>query len=473
MGSEVKSGVIDLAMEKIKHKDKDFNQQETVSAILTRKIEENDALLSSKVIFFAISCLSSFQYVPTIHILNGINQMVARGDLTPSYIVVGGYHPTIVPNDFNGTGVDFIVSGEGERSLVDIIQSRIQKPKQKTLTTIPKIVQGTPFDNLDDLPPINFSIYEDYLHYYPRLSIALSRGCPLRCNFCIEKKLATMNAASMRWRAYSPKRAQLEIEEVIGTSERFLKKEREKIIGLYDPIFGFNRTWREKVLDSIINMESEYTIWGETRVDNISSNDLHKLKKARLHLMLGFESGSPKILSLMNKTKKPLEYLKNMERLLVKCKEIDYGPFALNLISNFPGENLSTIDETFQFLKRLTAKGLIFTIPDHFYNFFPGDNIYNETEKWESNHGTTIHFKEWWKNENTVMYADVIDASRSLTYEDAAIIYRDKFKILYKDLMDNVEDVKYKFEFLKTLRNVDKKFEYRMAVVENEIKIEK
>ncbi|MHA1256604.1 MAG: cobalamin-dependent protein, partial [Promethearchaeota archaeon] len=71
-------------------------------------------------------------------------------------IVVGGVHASVRPNDFIylNSPFDYIVIGEGELSLYNLIKENVGK--QKT----PKIIRNNPVPILDDLPPLDFSLFD-------------------------------------------------------------------------------------------------------------------------------------------------------------------------------------------------------------------------------------------------------------------------------------------------------------------------
>ena len=73
------------------------------------------------------------------------------------------------------------------------------------------------------------------------LGIALSRGCPHSCSYCIEENLAKGKNVK-RWRSYTPKRA---VEET-NTLVNYGLEQGIKIYGFLDPCFGFNKNWLNK-----------------------------------------------------------------------------------------------------------------------------------------------------------------------------------------------------------------------------------
>jgi radical SAM superfamily enzyme YgiQ (UPF0313 family) len=112
--------------------------------------------------------------------------------------VVGGYHATLCPQDFDRDFVDIIVLGEGEvtfRELVTALEEGrglhrvkgiIYRHQGKTVVTPPR----PPILRLDDLPLPARQLTQRYRQHYhfhfwenPCL-METARGCPYRCTFC-------------------------------------------------------------------------------------------------------------------------------------------------------------------------------------------------------------------------------------------------------------------------------------------------
>lgn len=363
-------------------------------------------------LFVLVSCFFTYQYLSTKTLLQAIKNLRDNNSVAITKVILGGYHPTILPADFNGLGVDCLIRGEGELALLEVIS------RTGTGQVTGEIMEGRIIRNLDDLPLTDFSVYNRYLGLYKHLSIILSRGCPFACNFCVEKKYKAFNCEKAAWRSYSPARAIQEIQNVIDVSNQSLKQ-CEKAIGFYDPLFGLNDKWLLEVLKFLQHGHDDFRFFAETRIDSLKRENLQLLKDSNVSLMLGLETGSPRMLQLMNKTSDPAGFLGKLEQVMQHSKEIDTLPFALNLMFNFPGETRTSLDETFAYLGKLVHGGGNFTIQSNFYNFYPGDSIHSNLETWEREHGTRIHHKEWWKSMETVTAGHILDASRDLKIRES------------------------------------------------------
>ncbi len=127
-----------------------------------------------------------------------VKEMASRiKDIDPSiFIVVGGHHATVKPEDFNVKDIDLVVRGEGVTALSEILQCiESNKPFDSILGLgIPGsemyLTPSRPHPNLDNLPIPDRSLTIKYRKNYfeewmkPIASIRTSLGCINRCTYC-------------------------------------------------------------------------------------------------------------------------------------------------------------------------------------------------------------------------------------------------------------------------------------------------
>lgn len=275
--------------------------------------------------------------------------------------IIGGNHVTALPLDtIKNPYIDFGVIGEGEKTLIELINS-IEKRKEV------KNVKGICYNNnltqprefiksLDDISPpawdlINPKKYPPAYHgsvskRHPVAPIISSRGCPFNCYFC--SSIGTWKR-SIRFR--SPEKLVDEIEMLVtdfGVREFHFE----------DDNLTMNRSHAMGVCDEIIKRKLDIT-WAcpnGVRIDKLDRELLSKMKKSGCHMLsFGIESGSQKILDKMNKNL-DLRIVPDMVRL-VKEIGIDANGF---FIIGLPGDTEETIRQTIEFSKRVPFDRALF-----------------------------------------------------------------------------------------------------------------
>jgi radical SAM superfamily enzyme YgiQ (UPF0313 family) len=141
--------------------------------------------------------------------------------------VVGGHHATVMPQDFASPHIDLIVMGEG----VFVFQEIVTRFEQgKGFDGIP----GLAFAQNGGLSRTEYALVEDLdvfpfpdrtltaryrAHYHsewmkPLASMRTSKGCPYRCKFCAQWKVAGGR--------YVKRQPEKVIEELAGLDEEFV-----------------------------------------------------------------------------------------------------------------------------------------------------------------------------------------------------------------------------------------------------------
>lgn len=140
-----------------------------------------------------------YQYKKAVAISNAIN----ASDKRPYYII-GGHGPSPEPEYFlKKTGADAVVIGEGEKTIVDLLNSKINKKGIEKVEGIAYLNSSGQYvinkkrSLIEDIDAIPFPAYELFpVHYYRLLRmphcansdfvmpLLSGRGCTFTCNFC-------------------------------------------------------------------------------------------------------------------------------------------------------------------------------------------------------------------------------------------------------------------------------------------------
>lgn len=302
------------------------------------KKNENDIM--------GISCMTPF-LENSLNIVGYVKEIMPK---TP--VILGGPHPTVLPREtLKIRGVDYIVIGEGEITLLELIKT-IEKGRSlakvkgigykeggKIKITEPR----PPIENLDELPmPARdllptFDYYcerfgIDYFTEPPATTMFTSRGCPFNCNFC---QPTVHNLFGRKTRFRSPEKV---VEEII-----FLKK-KYGINKIYfqDDTFTLDKQ-RVHNICRLIKENDLHLRWAiNSRVNTVNRELIFAMKKAGCeNISFGVESCSQKILNNMNKgtiVEQEIDAFRwcNEAKMFTVC----------NLMLGYPGETMETMNET-------------------------------------------------------------------------------------------------------------------------------
>ncbi len=215
-------------------------------------------------------------------------------------IIAGGVHATFLPEEAT-LYADHVVKGEGELVISDLVNNGGEK-----------IIQGTPVENLDDLPFPDFSLIEGLKKPIPITPISTSRGCPYECTFC---SVSPMFGRKYRFRT---------TESVIEELSRF----KHKSIFFYDDNFAANRARTKELLNHMIEHKITTRWMAQVRADIAKDEEMVELMaEANCNqLAIGFESLNAETLKSYNKKLTP-EDNKNCIKMLHKYGIKVHGMF--------------------------------------------------------------------------------------------------------------------------------------------------
>ena len=354
----------------------------------------------------AFSIYSSFDHLKC----EALAEM-ARARLPDAVIVCGGYHASARPLEYvrEGSVFDVCVVGEGERPLVEIIESVHGGSPLRHTVLGPQAI-----DDLDTLPPSDWSFLERYRPVARRMAsqaqVYLSRGCPFDCAFCMERAKREVS-----WRPLSVDRAVEEIESL----HRFLDL-RGWTLYFGDALFGMRRKWRRELLERLARANVPVDkYWLLIRVDLVEDEDLRLFSEANCGLGFGLESGDPELLATIRKSGRLDDYLQRMEHIADRARVHDV-PWGANVICGHPGETPDSMRRSAAYLRRLFLEGpgtTGFLSVDPF-RLYPGSPIDADRGHYEQTFGTRFHRPHWWDDGDPEFLSEWVDPSAELTYRE-------------------------------------------------------
>lgn len=379
-------------------------------------------------LLIGVSCYSSFDYLRVLTLARFLREQHPD---TP--IVAGGYHASACPEDliFPGSPIDAVIRGEGERPMRRIVETLLGGARLEQ-----RVFDHDLEPDINDLPPYAWDLLD---RYWPRatdigrkLQLYLSRGCPYRCVFCMERAKTDYN-----WRAYTPERALEELRRLARYTDL-----SHWVINIGDPLFGFHRAWRREVLEGILRedlLPRQY--WTLTRSDDLDVEDVKLLAAARFSIGIGLESGSPRMLRTMRKGNTPERYLGAIQRLARLSREHGLN-WAANIIVGHPGETPETMRETHAFLTELYTSaaetcGWLSIDP---FRLYPGSFIQENLASVEAAHGAKVHHPRWWTSwYDGPFRAEHVDPSATLDFEG-------RVRFMYDAYPPLIEEVQRRFK---------------------------
>ena len=264
-------------------------------------------------------------------------------------IVFGGYLAERL-KDFSLEGVaNLVILGHAEDALLDFCQKYSKKSKKispkKEVQVIPHITD--PQKTLENRPDFNglpLKLYTKvpsnygFHNFTENLTIPYlySYGCLYNCAFCGNSRLP------------HPKRISKKSTSQIIADLGFLKKKlKTPFFAIYNEHLHHNNSEFKDLCQKLIRSKLNLALAGCVR-GNISPETVPLLKKAGFNMVsLGLESGSDKVLKLMQKAI-------NCQMLEKLFKELDKnGIFTLcYVIVGLPGETTKEFKKTFLFIQK-------------------------------------------------------------------------------------------------------------------------
>lgn len=320
-----------------------------------------------------ITCVSA-QFNAGLHLAQ---EAKAQGKFT----LMGGSHPTFTVDETLGTGaVDFVIRGEGEYSVLELVNRLEGNGHGADFSDIPgiswldrttgRVINNPPrplIQELDELPfpareTLNMKPYKDFkLAYRPAVNVVTSRGCPHNCSYCVS---TLISGAAYRMRKVSC---------VVDEIELLLKEYGFGSIFFSDDNLTASPKRTRELCQEIQQRGLRFKWWCMSRVDTLIKNEemVREMAEAGCHQMfLGLESPKDHVLQLYNKRVKASDEVEAV-RLLKKYGIKVHGGFMIGA----PNETREDIEATIDFPRKLKMEYAQFGIATP----LPGTRFYQET----------------------------------------------------------------------------------------------
>jgi len=338
---------------------------EKIRSVLEAVIQNNDPML------IGVSSLTA-DYHTSIEILKACKEI----DET-LITVIGGMHPTFLDIEcIDLPYTDIVVRGEGEWTfweLVSALENNLDLDQIKGLTFKKngKIKQTSdrPLGNLSQLPPLNFDLLPEEFVQKSYIMGMLSRGCAFNCYFCADKPF---------WKRVR----QFPIMHVIKEMEILNHSYNNPMMGIEDNMVYIGSDHFSELCSEIkqrkIKIGSHFHV--QTRVDSILNDQgLKDIEGTGIqHVVIGIESGSPRVLKLMNKKTSPKMIISACE----KFRKYDLFPIGVWMIG-YPGDTPEDQNKSLELLEFLLKRDLLKFASFSYFVPWPGTRFYNNPAQYD------------------------------------------------------------------------------------------
>lgn len=280
--------------------------------------------------------------------MSGLAKRIRR-DLS---VIIGGPHASSYPEDCaRSDGVDFVVIGEGELTVLELVRAITEGDKDPR--SVPgvislqngEVLKARPREFIQDLNSLPFPAWdlincEFYARSKPMSTVGprlympvfTSRGCPYKCSYC-------HNIQGKAFRSRSPQNVLQEMEEL---RTRFGINDFEII----DDTFNLDAKRMKEILAGIIASESRPALHfpNGLRADLLNEDQIKLLRRAgTLYVAVGIETASERIQKMIGK-RLDLDRVRDSIGFLVQEGIFVNGFFMLGFPTETLDEARSTVD---------------------------------------------------------------------------------------------------------------------------------
>ncbi|MFQ5739230.1 MAG: B12-binding domain-containing radical SAM protein [Acidobacteriota bacterium] len=300
---------------------------------------------------YAVLYEDSFNYLTKMCLLRmreAAFEMVLAAKRRGATVIVSSSDATDHTKAYLARGADYILIGEGEITLGEILSSlagRIPTPVEQINGVVAAGLRTPPRPLLRDLDSLPFPAWGlvdvaryrqmwQQRHQLYSINMATTRGCPYQCNWCAKP------IYGQRYHSRSPEN----VVEELALLKRTVQPDH---IWFCDDIFGLKRGWIQRFSELVRARNLQTPFKCLLRTDLVTETTARQLRRAGCQTVwVGAESGSQKVLDAMDKGASVEDTYKATRCLRQAGIEVGYF-----LQFGYPGENWEDIVKTFQMVR--------------------------------------------------------------------------------------------------------------------------
>jgi anaerobic magnesium-protoporphyrin IX monomethyl ester cyclase len=319
----------------------------------------------------------------------GMREVVqrARASSPHTRVVIGGVGVSDIPDiALRYTGADAVALGESETTILPMLASLeagapfegvagyafrhgdavTQNPKAPLVRDLDSL--GLPAYDLFDVEAISRRSYNGW--GYRSMFMESSRGCPFRCDFCINSVLNDPKLQSEIYPGATERNSTLRLRSVASLAAE-IRHLRDRW-GINDIVFSDEEfmTQKQRVFEVSSALKPLGITWLTSgRADWATREKLHAMKDGGCRgVIFGVETGSQAMMDLMVKSAKKDRVIAG----LTAAREVGLN-FLANFMIGHPGETAATIQESVDFCREM---GLVY-LPSY-TTLFPNSRMFHE-----------------------------------------------------------------------------------------------
>jgi anaerobic magnesium-protoporphyrin IX monomethyl ester cyclase len=296
-------------------------------------------------------------------------------------IILGGWHPSLLPKQtLDSDFIDIVVRGQGEVALLEIVQHLESRSAIELIPGIGfkrdrKLILTTerPLKPIVDSPPkayhiADFDAYERVCGRRWAMYIS-SLACPYNCSYCTN--------ASVYGRKWNALPAEQFVAETVDLTRRY----GLELLWVVDDNFLVDLDRARLVADGLVRAGANFK-WSIQATTNLTARlsveDLKLLHRSGLQQIChGAESGSQKVLKLMNKGFQNFDTIYETAR---RCLEAGVRP-SFNIIFAYPGEGPVERRQTIKFIMDMCRRHPGAEFWTNIFTPYPGAPVMEHAEE--------------------------------------------------------------------------------------------
>src|SRR5262245_26335740 len=253
-------------------------------------------------------------------------------------VILGGWHPSLLPDQtLAAEFVDTVVVGQGEDALLEVVQHIAAGESLEGIAGVGYKVDGRITFNprrelrpLAEMPPKAYHLadFDAYQRVCGRrwAMYTSSLACPYNCGYCTND-----GVYGRKWNALEPL-------QVVEEATDLVRRYNLELLVIVEDNFLIDRERAVGIAEGLVRsgVKFDWSIQASTNlVVRLSVDELKLLKRAGLsQISQGADTGSPKMMHLMNKD------FQDLETIYLAAEKLTAAGIrpSFNLIFGYPGE---------------------------------------------------------------------------------------------------------------------------------------